>query len=185
MRGSIKLNSNSPPAARSNTTMASPNAKQVDKPAPFELSHDPFGRLVLILSDGAQHVGVEPVRAFPIAEPNRFISIVDAHGRELISIDALHDLPSPLAQMLAQELRAREFVPIIERIERIAVDKEPAEWEVHTDRGPVTFLLGNADDVRRIDRDRATITDLQGIRYLIASLKHLDGHSRRLLEHFI
>jgi len=165
--------------------MANHNSKHADKPAPFELSHDPFGRLVVTLADGTRHIGVEPVRAFPIADPNRFISIVDAHGRELVAIDALHDLPPPLAQMLAQELRAREFVPLIERIERIAVDKEPAEWDVHTDRGPVTFLLGNADDVRRIDRDRATVTDLQGIRYLIASLKHLDGHSRRLLEHFI
>lgn len=165
--------------------MANPNAKPGEKPAPFELSRDPFGRLVLVDADGVRHVSVEPVRAFPIADPNRFISLVDAHGRELIAIDALHDLPTPLAQLLAEELRLREFVPLIERIERIAVDKEPAEWEVRTDRGPVTFLLGTADDVRRIDCDRATITDLQGIRYLIASLKHLDGHSRRLLEHFI
>lgn len=165
--------------------MANQPSKSVAADAPFALSHDSFGRLVLVDGDGRRFVGVEPVRAFPIADPNRFISICDGHGRELISVDALHDLPPALAQMLAQELRAREFVPLIERIQRIAVEKEPAEWDVQTDRGPVTFLLGNADDVRRIDRDRATVTDLQGIRYMIASIRHLDAHSRRLLEHFI
>ena len=41
----------------------------------FKLHQDPFGKLVLALPDGTQHVGVVVVRAFPIAAADQSISI--------------------------------------------------------------------------------------------------------------
>ena len=49
--------------------------------ARFNLARDEFGRLVLTMADGARHVGVAPVRAFPIHAPDEGISLMTADGR--------------------------------------------------------------------------------------------------------
>jgi len=56
---------------------------------------------------------------------------------------------------------------------------------VETDRGRTTFQLNSEDDVRRIEPDQASIVDTHGIRYLIMSVRELDGASRRILEYFL
>ena len=71
-----------------------PSSRNLDRdpgPAtrPFGLVRDAWGRLVLIDADGRRHVGVEPVRAFPISDPRGWISLCDIHGRELLSIEPL------------------------------------------------------------------------------------------------
>src|SRR5689334_23727308 len=43
----------------------------------FSLERNPAGRLVLTRANGETHAGVEPVRTFPISDPDRFISLVD------------------------------------------------------------------------------------------------------------
>ena len=82
------------------------------------------------------------------------------------------------------ELSQREFVPVIRRI-LSATHHEPSDWFVETDRGRTTFQLNSEDDVRRIEPDQASIVDAHGIRYLITSVRGLDGGSRRILEYFL
>jgi len=43
----------------------------------LSLHYDAWGRLVYTDAAGVAHVGVEPVRAFPISEPDRGIAILD------------------------------------------------------------------------------------------------------------
>ena len=107
----------------------------------FGLTHDSWGRLVLIDSSGRRHSGVEPVRAFPIADPQHWISICDAEGRELVLVEDLAKIPQPVRQVLEDELARREFVPHVRRIVKVSTDVEPSEWDVETDRGPTRFLL--------------------------------------------
>src|SRR5262245_44646214 len=100
----------------------------------FQLEHDPWGRLVLTDTWGAKHVGVEPVRAFPLSDAGHGISICDVQGRELVWIDRLDELAAPVRQMLEEHLARREFVPILKRITHVSSPIMPAEWEVETDR---------------------------------------------------
>jgi hypothetical protein len=153
--------------------------------APFELYHNPLGRLVLVDSDGREHADVEPIRAFPISDPDSGISICDRDGHELYWIDRLADLPAEICTVLQAELSQREFIPVVRRIVRMAAFSEPSEWVVETDRGPTRFLLGNEEDVHRIDARRAMIVDTNGVRYLIADIAALDAHSRRILERYL
>lgn len=46
--------------------------------ASFQLRRDAYGRLVLTDESGARHVGVTPVRAFPISSPGEGLSLVSA-----------------------------------------------------------------------------------------------------------
>jgi hypothetical protein len=153
--------------------------------AEFELHHNALGRLVLTDRNGQQHEDVEPIRAFPISDPESGISICDRDGHELYWIDRMADLPPAIRSVLQAELSQREFIPVVRRIVRMAAFSEPSEWVVETDRGPTQFLLGNEEDVHRIDAKRAMIVDTNGVRYLIADVAALDAHSRRILERYL
>ena len=152
--------------------------------ARFGLGRDDFGRLVLTDAAGVRHVGVEPVRAFPLSEPRQWIALVDVDGRELATVPSPADLDDATRELLEAELSRREFLPVIERIVAVTVDTEPTEWTVHTDRGPTKFFVEGSDAFRRLEADRCLIVDTQGVRYLIPDRKRLDAHSRRLLDHY-
>jgi hypothetical protein len=149
------------------------------------LTRDAWGRLVLTGPDSVEHAGVVPVRAFPFSAPTRGIALCDPAGREVLWLDALEDLPPVARQLVEQELAAREFVPVIRAVRRVAPRIEPSEWDVETDRGAARFVLQSPDDVRRIDERRAMITDGHGVRYLINDLEALDPASRRILERYL
>ncbi len=153
--------------------------------APFELSQDAWGRLTLTGADGVSHVGVQPVRAFPIGDPGRWIALVDAEGRELALVEDPAQLPEKLRQRLVCELERAEFVPRIVRIVTASAQNDPAVWQVETDRGRVEITIQNETDVRRIGAHEALVVDRHGIRFLIPDRRQLDRYSRRVLERFI
>jgi hypothetical protein len=131
------------------------------------------------------HVGVEPVRGFPLSDPNRWVSLVDDQGHELVTIASPDELSRDLRKTLETELARREFLPVIERIVEVTLGREPTEWTVDTDRGRTKFLIDGADAVRPLHGDRCLIVDTHGARFLIADRMRLDSTSRRLLEHYL
>ena len=67
----------------------------------FELRRDAFGRLVLTDAQGAEHVGVLAVRAFPIHAADEGIALVDGDGHELAWVPRLDQLDEPRRALLA------------------------------------------------------------------------------------
>ena len=153
-------------------------------PRPVRLQPDPWGELHMECDDGQTYSGVVPVRAFPVSDPDHWISICDSHGQEILRIDDIRDVPPDVRRTMEAELSRREFAPVIRKI-LAATQHEPSQWVVETDRGRTTFQLNSEDDVRRIERERVSIVDTHGIRYLIPSVRGLDAASRRILEHFL
>ena len=151
----------------------------------FALHHDAWGRLVLTDAGGQQHVGVTPVRSFPLSDPEHWISICDGSGRELACVESLPDLPPDTRRVLEDDLARREFVPVIRRVLGVSSYLEPAEWDVDTDRGRTQFVLKSEDDVRRLSLHSAMIFDSQGIRYLVPDTRVLDSVSRRAVERYL
>ena len=151
----------------------------------FTFERDALHRLVMVMKSGERHMGVEPVRAFPLSDPSRAISILDSVGRELIYLDSLEDVPAALRAIIEQELSQREFVPRILRIMNHPTDAEPARWRVETDRGETTFHVDSTDAVRRHEPHQISIMDSLGIRYLIPDSTLLDASSRSVLDRFL
>jgi hypothetical protein len=151
---------------------------------PFEIRRNPWGRLVLIESTGREHVGVEPIRAFPITAPQNSLSLVDATGHEIATIDDYRQLSPQSVALLEEELGRRDFIPVIQRIISVAADVDPSEWNVITDRGPTQFCLDSDEDLRRVGLYRALLVDSHGIRYLIADIRALDQASQRILDRY-
>src|SRR5688572_14012616 len=79
----------------------------------FGLSHDAWGRLVLIDSDGNRHADVRPIRLFPHSDPDHWFALCDESGRELALVEDPAALPAAQRDMIVQELKRREFLPII------------------------------------------------------------------------
>jgi hypothetical protein len=151
----------------------------------FGLSHDPWGRLVLIDAEGRRFVGVEPVRAFPITHPTRWISLCDPEGHEVLTIESLDALAPAVRQTLEGELALREFIPVIQRIVKVSTEAFPSTWDVATDRGPTRLTIEADDDIRLLGPNRVMITDARRLRYHVPDVRVLDSHSRRLLERFL
>jgi len=153
--------------------------------ADYQLRRNAFGRLEFIGSDGEVHVGVVPVRAFPISAADDGVALVDPYGHELAWIDQLADLPDELRALVEAELAQREFMPVITRIVGVASFATPSTWQVETDRGPASFVLKGEEDIRRLTPPALLIADSHGIHFLIRDRSALDQHSRRFLDRFL
>jgi len=150
----------------------------------FTLTRNVSGRLVLREQNGRVHEAAEAVRNFPLSDPDRLISILDSHGREITCIQDVAELPAETAAMIRQELTEREFLPRIERIIDVKHNKEPHEWDVVTDRGRVQFLLRD-DDIRRLGPTKAILVDAHGVRFYIPDSQQMDAKSRRILSQYL
>jgi hypothetical protein len=153
--------------------------------AEFALSRDPYGRLVLRDAAGVEHVGVVPVRAFPIGAPDEGLSLVSADGHELAWIERLDALDAPRRALVEQDLASREFVPEIRAIRAVSSFATPSTWTVDTDRGPTDLVLKGEEDIRRLGRTSLLIADRHGIQYLVRDIGALDRPSRKLLDRFL
>lgn len=151
----------------------------------FQITRDPYGKLVYTGSDGVAHVGVVPVRAFPIAAPDEGLSIVGPDGHELAWFPRLSALPGPVRALLEAELAVREFTPTITRLRAVSTFSVPSTWSVDTDRGPTEVVLKSEDDIRRLGSGRLLIGTSQGLNLAIPDMAALDRASRKLLERFL
>jgi hypothetical protein len=151
----------------------------------FSIQRDDQGRLSVTDAQGRRHENVEPIRAFPISDPEHWISLCDPNGRTVAQVSDLNELPIEQRELLREELTRREFVPVIRRIDSISSLAEPCEWFVETDRGPTSFVLNSDEHVRKLGSDKALILDSHGLRYLVPDAKQLDSHSRKLLARYL
>jgi Domain of unknown function (DUF1854) len=154
-------------------------------PPEFQLARNAFGRLVLTDAQGAEHPGVTPVRAFPLAAPDEGVSLVGTDGHELVWIERLDELAPGLAALIREELAGLEFMPEVRSIKSVSTFSTPSTWEVETDRGDTRFVLKGEEDIRRLGDGALLIAGSQGIHYRVRDMRALDRGSRKLLERFL
>ena len=151
----------------------------------FDLERDAFGRLVLTDAEGERHVGVTPVRAFPLSAPGEGVSLVGSEGRELVWIDRLEALPAATRALLEQELAVRDFAPTLLKLHGVSSFGVPSTWTVSTDRGDTSFVLKAEEDISLLVGGALLIASAHGVQFRIPDVKALDRPSRKLLERFL
>ncbi len=164
--------------------MTSIETAAVANPA-FQLERHASGQLLLIAAGGERHLGVVPVRAFPMAAPDEGISLVGSEGHELAWLERLSEQPQPLRGLIEEELALRDFVPAITRIKSVSSFGTPSTWTVETDRGDTSFVLKGEEDIRRLGRESLLIAAGHGVHFSVKDMGALDRASRRLLERFL
>ena len=148
----------------------------------LNLRHDERDGLVLLDAAGEEHRRVRPLRLFPLTDGQHWITICDARGQELATIEDPDVLPPDTRQLLLDELALHEFRPVITRIVSISARTTPSDWQVETDRGPTTVRLGSDDDIRPHGPHGLLIVDAHGVHYFIPDIRKMDAGSRRLLN---
>ena len=151
---------------------------------PHQLERDSLGRLVFVDSHGTRHIGVHPVRAFPITAPGAGIGIMDQSGKELFWYPDVAVISEAELGLIEEELAAREFMPVIEKITHVSTFATPSIWDIETDRGPTRIRLKGEEDIRRIAGNTLLIADSNGMQFLIKDATQLDKVSKKLLDRF-
>jgi hypothetical protein len=149
-----------------------------------QLKRDALGRLVFIDSKGEQHVGVHPVRAFPITAPAAGIGIMNQSGKELCWFPDVAAISEAELGLIEEELAEREFMPVIQKITGVSTFATPSIWDIETDRGPTRIRLKGEEDIRRIAGNTLLIADSNGLQFLIKDSTQLDKVSKKLLDRF-
>jgi hypothetical protein len=150
-----------------------------------DLTRNDLGQLTLKLDDGMTHVGIVPVRAYPLSAPDEGLSLMNTDGHEVLWIDRLSALPATWRQLLEAELAVRELTPQVTALLDVSSFSTPSTWTVDTDRGRTSFVLKSEDDIRRLGDGRLLIHSAQGLNFSIADRSRLDKPSRKLLERFL
>jgi hypothetical protein len=151
----------------------------------FSLSFNAMGQLAVRLADDTLHEGAVAVRAFPIAEPDHSISILNVEGKELVWIDDLASVSIVNREVIERALQMREFMPEILRLDGVNSFSTPSTWRVQTSRGPTEFVLKGEEDIKRLSTNTLIVADAHGVQFLIRDLPALDRHTRKLLDRFL
>ena len=151
-------------------------------PKCLKINRNLFAELEVELPDGSVHAPVEPVRIFPLTQPNQYISLLDAHKNELGLIEDVNQLAKADQTVLAEELEKCYFMPKITKIHSLEGRFGVTQWETETDSGSVFFDLRSRNDITTLDGGRVLIKDIDGNRYEIANYHQLDPKSIALLE---
>ena len=151
-------------------------------PKLVKISRNQFAELEVELPDGSVHAPVEPVRTFPLTQPDQYISLLDAQKNELGLIEDISQLEKADRTLLAEELKKCYFMPKITRIHSLDGQFGVTQWEAQTDSGAVFFDLRSRNDITSLSGGRVLIKDIDGNRYEIANYHQLDPKSIALLE---
>ncbi|MHB8970561.1 MAG: DUF1854 domain-containing protein [Pirellulaceae bacterium] len=167
------------------TYMTVPEGIVMPTAAGYDLFRDESSQLVFVDDTGQRHVGVIPLRTFPISEPEGCISLLAEPGREIAFFDSLNSLPERAATLMRRELACREFVPVIRRIVSLTEDSDLPRWQLETDRGDTDVQVHIDDGLRRLGEHGLLVVDIHGLRFLIPHTAELDAASRGVLDRYL
>ena len=140
-------------------------------------------KVTLLTPTGDRHIAVRIVRAFPFTAADGPVAVVDSNGHEIIWIKDPDSLSLTHQQFIQSQLEREEFLPRIHFIESVSRGT-PRQWNVTTDRGQNSFEQASSDGVVWHPDGSVSITDCDGICYLVPAVQKLDRRSRRLLERY-
>lgn len=132
---------------------------------------------------------VIPVRAFPITEPEEYISIKEpdtkdkGKGKEIGFLRRMADFDPQTQALLCEELNRRYFTPAILRILSVKEKFGYYYWVAETTAGKVSFVMTNvSSNIRTLEDGRVFMHDIDGNCFEIPDPAKLDKASFRKIE---
>jgi len=150
---------------------------------PSTLAFSKHGAILrLTIEDDRSYLRVTVLRAFPLSEPNRYLSVRDDAGKEVgLIVDAAALTPESQALVLA-DLERRYVVPAVTLIRSARERFGTVDWTMETDRGVCRFTTRNLrENVQRPSPERLILNDVDGNRYDIRNVDALPRESQELL----
>jgi len=130
---------------------------------------------------GRTHANVKVLRAAPLSDPARYISILDANGDEICLITDPSDVDEEARRVLSGELERRYLTFAVRRINSLRVESGSSYLDLDTDKGRRDVVLQDADEYIRVFGTRLLLVDVDGNRFEIADMHELDRRSAKLI----
>lgn len=162
--------------------------------AKFTASKGNLISLELTNADGKKEYfeRIVAIRAFPITDPDFFISIREPDGKnkekgsEIGLIEDIHVFDADTVALLNSELDRRYFTPKIQKILSLKEKLGQNYWEVVTDAGKFEFVVRNSgSNIRTLEDGRVLIFDIDGNCFEIPDPDKLDKASFKKIEVYL
>ena len=135
---------------------------------------------------------VVPVRAFPITDPECFISIREpdtregGKGAEIGMMEKISDFGKETEELILEELDRRYFTPVIEKIYNVKEKFGYLYFDVLTSSGKVSFVMNNpSSNIRVLEDKRSLIYDIDGNCFEIPEVEKMDKASFKKIEIYL
>lgn len=169
-------------AERSITPIQVTHPEQVDIEA-IRLFREPPWVLRLTIESDRSYLKVRVVCAAPLSQPDRYICFLDEKNEVICTVEDPIDLDTVSQRIIKEEIEQRYMTAIIKRIDSLKSEFGVSYWEVQTDRGDREFVVRNvSENAQWITDRRLLLLDVDGNRFEISNLEHLDKKSRGLIE---
>ena len=146
------------------------------------------GGFVSATIDGKKYDLVNIIRAFPLSDADRYLSVrlPDGKQEELGIIEKLSDFDDDTVSILEKQLKLRYFRPKINRIISIKEEFGHAYWTVETDKGKVKFASSSGSAGAVIHHGKGIIIkDASENRYEIEDLSKLTAAEMKKLDLYL
>ncbi|ARU43670.1 hypothetical protein CCB81_05655 [Armatimonadetes bacterium Uphvl-Ar2] len=148
----------------------------------MKLFYAPEGRLRLTMEDRS-HLDVVPAWAAPRTHPDRYLSLLDSKGKEILMLERLEDAGADNVEVLRQELRRRYLYSQVRRVNAVRMEFGATYWSVETDRGHRDFVTQSLqENAQWIDEEFLLLIDVEGNHYQVKPVSALDPDSLRRLR---
>lgn len=156
------------------------------KPEELNLFYEPKDRLRMTVRDERSYITVRPAWASPLSNPNRFLSLLDGKGDEILTIHEPKELPGSSLTAVKEELRRRYLTATVTVVELAKVEFGATYWHVDTDRGPRDFVTQSLqENAQWLSDDHLLLIDVDGNRFEIPSVAALDVKSRGFIQRIL
>jgi len=138
--------------------------------------------LRLTVEEDRSYLKVSVLRAFPLSEPDRFLSVRDDANNEVGLIVDPADLSVENRKLVEEALKRRYILPAVTRIVAAKERFGTVDWTIETDRGVCRFTTRNLrENIQRPAPGRIILNDVDGNRYDIRNVGDLSRESQELL----
>ncbi len=153
------------------------------KPKDLKLFYEPKDQLRLTVDDDRSWVTVKPVWAAPLSRPDKYLSLLNGKGDEIVMVENPSDLTRESLDVVREELRRRYLTATVSKIVLAKQEFGATYWTVETDRGDRDFVTQNLqENAIWLTDNHLLLLDVDGNRFEIPDIAKLDESSRHFVE---
>lgn len=151
-------------------------------PQRVRLFRGPRGVLRATIAGDRSVLRARVVRAFPISDRARYLSILDAKSKEVCLIEDPAQLDAKSSKLVTEALAGHYRISVITRIRSLRQEFRTMYWHVDTERGERDFVVKwSADTVIWLAPDSVQFEDVDGNRFVVQDSRTLDERSQKTL----
>ena len=137
----------------------------------------------LTVGEDRSYPTVKAAWASPLTYPNRYLSLLNGKGEEIVMLETVQELPIDSRQAALEELAMRYLTATVISIINARNEFGVTYWHVMTDRGERDFVTQSLqENAQWLSPTQLMLMDVDGNRFELKDVSAMDQRSMTLLE---